>query len=116
MGDAPLPAWANEWMAAPGAPDPEVAAWMRSRPAPVQALMRRLPPACLVRATVPLRCPAPGRVGILYSYTEGGEVSVLSAPDGGLRAFCQPAVLEPVGYRYGLTPERVAAILDGREG
>jgi hypothetical protein len=104
--------WAEAWQAAPGEVAAEVVAWMRSRPLPVQALMRRLPPACLVRGTRPLLCPAPGRIGLLYSYTEDGRISVLETPQGGIRGYCRPEWLEPVGWRYGLTPARVAAILD----
>jgi hypothetical protein len=53
--------------------------WIRSRPPEVRALMRRFPPSCKVVATTPLRCPAPGRVGVIIStYLGGAEVWVSS--------------------------------------
>lgn len=82
--------------------------WVRSRPASVQVLMRRFPPACYVRPLRPLVCP---RVeGVIFSYTEDGQVSVIEEGNA-TRGFCNPNWLEYV--RPGkVTPQQIAEWLN----
>ena len=98
--------------------DPESRDWIRSRPACLHATMVRLPPGCLVRATVPLVCPGEGKTARLVSYCEPDDegkvqVSVLGDSNllGEVRAYCDAAVLEPVEYLPGVTPEDVRMAL-----
>lgn len=81
--------------------------WMRSRPDSIKELMRRFPPACYVKALVPLSTPAPGIIGQVMTYFEPDETHPLGlvsvqAPDPffGIdhRAQCRPEWLEVVGY------------------
>lgn len=89
----------------------EGAAWIRSRPPEIRALIRRFPPRCIVRARRPLVVPAPGREGEVVSYGEGsGTIGVEDG--GGFRGHCDPDWLEVVSYQDGVTPEDVARILD----
>jgi len=90
--------------------DPVSLEWMRTRPASVQALMRRFPPACHVRAIRPLLCPAAGETAQVCSYWEDGRVGV--AHPGQPRHLCQPEWLEVVGYHDGQDEAWVAAVLD----
>lgn len=109
----PWEPWAIEWQSDP-APDgaiEEITEWMRSRPCEVKEVMRRFPPACLVRALRPLHTPAPGTTGLVWSYTEDGKLSVLQTPQSPVRAYCDPAWLEVVGYRFGIDEARVQEIL-----
>jgi len=67
VADAWVPAWlADErWN-----DDPDGLHWIRSRPASVRALMRQLPPACVVRAVPGDRC---ARSGIVRALREGDD-------------------------------------------
>lgn len=103
--------WVAEWQAGTFDRNQEALDWMRSRPATVKVLMVQFPPSCLVAATRPLRCPAPGTVGIVRTYFDNGDVSVVQHPTSGVRAKCHPDWLEVVGYWRGLTPELVKEIL-----
>lgn len=115
--------WRAAWEAGPLAPADvaEGAAWMRSRPDSVKALMKRFPPASLVRAAA-----APDEVGIVTSYHEPHEDKSCpwcegAAPEGlvGVRAepadttfvHHRPEALEVVGFYKGLTREEVARLL-----
>jgi hypothetical protein len=57
---------------------PEMVEWLRSRPEPVQKLMREFPPECKVmaRESVELMVPAPGVVGTVTSWFEDGTLGV----------------------------------------
>lgn len=57
---------------------PELVAWLRARPEPVQKLMREFPPECKVMARegVELMVPAPGVVGTVTSWFEDGTLGV----------------------------------------
>jgi hypothetical protein len=91
--------------------DAETIAWIRSRPANVQAMMRRFPPGCAVVATRPLTVPAPGAVGRVVSYFDNGCVGVTC--DGlDMRSQCQTDWLDVVGYLDGIDREAVARVLD----
>lgn len=96
--------------------DGDVAAWIRSRPPEVQALIRRFPPMCLVEA-VPgrlLYVPAPGVIGVVASYFENGTVKVEAPGPAGepASALCEADWLEFV-WDGPISREQVAAILDG---
>lgn len=98
--------------------DAEAQEWVRSRPASLHETMIRLPPGCMVRATVPLVCPGPGKTARLISYCEPDEdgairVSVIGESNliGECRAYCDAAVLEPTEYLPGVTPEDVRMAL-----
>lgn len=120
-GKEHFPVWARKWVEPGEVRDPsDIRDWLRSRPAPVKALIQRFPPECLVRATRPLHCPAPGHVGVLVSWMdpedkEGcreGLVSVVDCPtDPGTRGAAQPSWLKVVGYHAGMTPEWIAGML-----
>lgn len=96
----------------------DLLSWLRERPEDVRALARRFPPACKVRALVPLMVPGPGETGIVVSYGERGP----SSPDGWMRvispegafpdlgAQCMPEDLEVVGHNL-YTSEDVADVL-----
>lgn len=93
----------------------EAAAWIRTRPVSVQRLMQVFPPGCLVRANRPLQIPAPGHIGVVYSYREDGLLGVLhydpeTEMPGDLMALCDPGWLEV--HEYGnVTPEMMNRIL-----
>lgn len=88
------------------------AAWIRSRPASVQALIRTFPPGCVVEATRVLQVPRPSGLAAVISYTEDGSISVAHVDEDGPRAFCDPVWLRVVSYGI-LKPEDVTAILAG---
>lgn len=120
-GSITLPTWVAEMQRSEGlVVDPETVTWMRTRPNEVKALLRRLPPHCVVRGLRPLMAPAPGHLGIVVTYRENGMVTVVhhpserdSIPTGYVRGACDPDWLEAVAFSDGLTLEVVAAILDG---
>jgi hypothetical protein len=90
--------------------------WVRSRPRSVQALIRRFPLCCIVRANRPLASPPPGGTGMVVSYTELGEVGVLSEDASTLfdtKGLCDPDWLEVVRYDKRFTPEWVEKTLAG---
>lgn len=86
----------------------ECRAWVLSRPPAVQAVMRKLPPACTVRPLRPLVCPK--REGEVYSYTDDGSVSVVEFGNP-VRGFCDPDWLEFVKPAR-ISREQIAAWLD----
>jgi hypothetical protein len=104
------PAWLKAWTEDP-LPMDAVIDWMRTRPESVKAVMRRLPPLCVVRGKKPLLCPARGELAILYSICEDGTVTVIRDPEGATRYQCDAGWLEPVAYRCGITPEFVCGII-----
>lgn len=106
-----LPEWAIAWQKGEPTPTAEALAWMRSRPDAVKALMRRFPPSCLVRATCPLLCPAPGAVAIVHSYGECDNLTVRDSPIGDTKYWCGAGDLDVVGYYHGQTPAWVEAVL-----
>lgn len=59
---------------------PDALAWIRGRPAVVQALIREWPPAAAVRAIdgVTLLVPAPGVLGFVNGYVEDGSLIVVA--------------------------------------
>ena len=112
--------------------------WMRTRPPAIQALMRRFPPVCRVRATHPLCIPVRGAIGRVVSYIEpdddhpDGSVTVMHEAwwfaDGdpskvhGIDAIrdpnrgeCRPEWLEVVQYDGNKTPEWVERVLWGED-
>ena len=92
----------------------ELIDWLRSRPAPVQELLKMFPPGCKVRARegVSLITPAPGKAGRVVSWTEDGSVSVV-VPGDDTRGFCDPDWLEVVEFEEGMTSKDVAEALGG---
>ena len=108
-----MDSWTKEWQA--GAPSAGSADWVRSRPSVIAELMCAFPPMCLVRATRPLLCPAPGTTGIVVSYFEDGTLTVVQDPSSGVRTQCQSDWLEVVGYHSGMTPEWVRKVLGSAE-
>ncbi len=97
---------------------PEGEAWLRVRTPAVQAALRQFPPLCMVRANKPLLCPGPGQIGFVkgVAETEKGEIVIevaIRPEDGHPVAGCSPDWLEVVGYCGKITPERVAAVLEG---
>ncbi len=103
--------WTHAWQEVTGIMPDEGVAWIRSRPPSIQAIMRIFPPLCLVRATRPLRCPAPGTVGYVYSYLEDGALYVVQSPESAIKAQCEQDWLSVVGYHHGMDRAWVAAIL-----
>jgi hypothetical protein len=97
----------------------ETMEWLRERPAILYPLIRRFPPACTVRATKPLVCPGPGKVGIVVSYFEGGTVGVLGEDTflgiGDVKAECNPDDLELVSCEK-ITQAEVAELLAEIDG
>ena len=97
--------------------------WIRSRPPEIREVMRAFPPSCRVVAVEQsLRCPAPGRVGVVVSYildknTRVVELTVADWDDfaagSGTRHGCKLEWLIPVGYCGNMTPEWVEAVLAG---
>lgn len=89
--------------------DPEAVEWLRSRPDSVKAVLRRLPPACVVM--LPCGCR-----GILASVFEDGRISVRPTPwtkDRYEVPANVAATLEPEGFWAGQDVEWVKKILDG---
>lgn len=101
-----LPEWFDEWTEARRAIAQDGIDWMRSRPESVKATMRRFPPSCVVLTSH-------GCFGILASVFENGDVSIRPSPATLSRFRAKAEGLKVVGYWNGLTPERVAKILDG---
>lgn len=103
--------WLESWSQGAIERPAEAARWLRSRPDVVKQLALRFPPSCIVRGTVPMRCPSPGNVGIVSSYVEpkeglpDGALGVLAHPNGRILYHCAPGSLAVVGYFKGLTPE-----------
>jgi hypothetical protein len=104
--------WTQEWQTDEFEPDAELIDWIKSRPDSVKKTMLIFPPACLVRANRLLVCPAPGTIGVVYSYLEDGSVFVLQHPASNMKAQCDFDWLEVVGYHGSLTPEYVQSILE----
>jgi|SRR5690348_11642137 len=92
--------------------------WMRTRPKRVQEMMVRFPPGCIVKATRPLVCPAPGTTGQVAVYCErkDGSISLKVLGDDALLggktlAECDPEWLQVVEYLY-LSPADVRAAIE----
>jgi hypothetical protein len=112
--------WVTQWLSmGPGPQDmARVVAWLRGRPAGVQATARKFPTYALVRA-VPwknLVAPAPGTVGIVFSYLEGGGVTVLQSPESEVRCACRDDWLELVACMEGLGVADVERMLSPAKG
>ena len=54
----------------------------------------------------------PGEIAWVYSYTDGGQLSVVNGPEdtATMRAFCDPSWLRVVGYNGRLTRAHVVAV------
>jgi hypothetical protein len=111
------PGWEEDWQRGDWAHDQSAIDWLLSRPEPIQKLLLRFPPSCLVRANRPLKCPLPKTVGIVVSYIDPDEghtegmVTVRQHPEGGFRAVCRPEWLEVVGFHRGMDHEWILRVL-----
>lgn len=78
---------------------------------PIKRLMFAFPPFCMVKATVPLRIPQMGTIGVVVAYSEEGNggIIVKQSPDAEFSAVCDPRALQVVGYYKGFTPPILAA-------
>lgn len=111
-----LPDWFEEYTRGPYLPMPEMRQsaleWIANLPPVVREMMRKFPPSCVVRATVPLAFPAPGELGVAMSYREpcshypNGQMLVRRNPvrkdrDELDAAYCSLDWLEVVGFYQG---------------
>lgn len=98
--------------------DDESLQWMRSRPDSVKQLMRRFPPACLVRFTEAAAICADhadekDEVLMVVSYSEDDTIGVAkSYAKADRRVHVAPEHVEIVGFSNGQDREWVAGILD----
>ena len=97
--------------------------WMRTRPDSVKELMKRFPPAALIKAVEgrKLMCPSPGEVAVVGSYNEKGTIGAarITGMDENTGFYecsdiyqCQPEWLEVVGYQNGQDEAWVTFILE----
>jgi len=86
--------------------------WLNTRPLKIIELILAFPPEAKVKTVQgrALDCPKPWEVGIVASYFEDGNISVV-VPGRPLRAQCQPEWLEVVEYRKGLSPDQIRRYL-----
>lgn len=92
--------------------NPAAIEWIRTRPPSVQALMRRFPPGCLVRARARflLLAPRPGELLPVHSYWEDGRISVCR---GNTVFMCLADWLELARVRNGQDRAWIDRILAG---
>ena len=92
------------------------AEWVLSRPPEVQQAMLKIPPRSTVRAREGrvLACPAPGEVGVVYSYVQyKAHVSVIvSVIDNPVAGECRPEWLEVVDDRAPADRAFVRSLLE----
>jgi len=103
----PDPPWLAEWSKARHPIAPEGVEWIRSRPDSVKAVMRKIPPSCVVR----LPC---GCLGVVASIFEDGGISVRKAPGEAARYRVPQTKMEKIeifAFWNGITHERIAEIL-----
>lgn len=115
----PLPAWAEQYQGCGQDLNEEAIEALRAMPQEHQELVRRFPPGCLVRATVPCHLPAPGEVAVVAGlvFMSDGSIclGVASSPEPeAITGECRPEWLEACGYLGRITPERIAEVLDGK--
>lgn len=109
------PGWEKAWLEEPYVDPPEeMIDFLRRMPPELRQVALKFPPLCLVKANRPLHCPAPGTVAFVASYNECSEspVSTVQHPGSHLIVQCSTDWLEVVGYRPGLRPEDVRAMIE----
>lgn len=129
-----MPTWFEDWTREGDGIDLTGFQWIHSRPAPVQQLLMKFPPGCVVRVLKPCICTADttdtadcvecggsGRlqdyVGVVYSIlggdTDSPTIKVTKTPrDASNATEHDLANLEVIGYWNGITPEVVQGVLE----
>jgi hypothetical protein len=110
-------AWFDEHTKIDEIPESTVA-WLRSMASSTHDLLKQFPPSCVVVAKTSMSVPAKKKLGVVLNVSLQNELKVAHADvdNNGWAGMCRPEDLQVIGYWKGLSPAKVAAILDSANG